>query len=65
MNKYKLKCFSCGQLFPSKEDVYRVNGYPYCGECIAGYYDDYYHEEDPRSDQEKIDEANIARYGEY
>lgn len=67
--KYKLHCFNCGFQFSDKRYVQRYEGKPYCGECIANIYqnqaaDDYY-EEDPRSEQEIIDEANIAKYGEY
>ena len=61
--KYKLKCFSCGDQFNNKTEVYRnYDKTPICGECLAN--DSYPYEEDPRSDQERIDEANIARYGE-
>lgn len=60
--EYKLKCFGCGEQFFNKEDVYRKEGRPYCGECMAGF--EPYYDEDPRSEQEIIDEANIARYGE-
>ena len=66
--KYRLKCFGCGFQFLDKRHVERHEGKPYCGECISNIYmnqaaDDHYRE-DTRSDQEKIDEANIARYGE-
>ena len=66
--KYKLKCFGCGYQFKNKKEVERYEKKPYCNECIANIYmnqaaNDYY-EEDPRSEQEIIDEANIARYGE-
>ena len=60
--KYKLKCFGCGEPFYDKREVYRKDGYPYCCECMSGF--EGYYEEDPRSEQEIIDEANIARYGE-
>ena len=65
--KYKLKCFGCGHQFYNKKEVERYEGKPYCGECMFNIYSslaerDY--PEDTRSDQEKIDEANIARYGE-
>jgi len=68
MKKYKLKCFGCGNQFFNKKEVERYEGKPYCGECISNIYqnlaaDDYY-VEDKRSDQDKINEANIARYGE-
>ena len=67
--KYKLKCFGCGNQFYNKKEVERYEGKPYCGECITNIYmnlaaADYY-EEDPRSEQEIIDQANIAKYGEY
>ena len=76
--KYKLHCFRCGGLIYSKEDVCRVNGYPYCGECEGNYYQDIealereewemkkWHDEHPGVDYEQyqIDQANIARYGE-
>lgn len=66
--KYKLKCFDCGYQFYNKKEVERYEGKPYCGECIANIYmnlaaEDYYRE-DPRSEQEIIDQANIAKYGE-
>ena len=66
--KYRLKCFDCGSQFYNKKQVERYEGKPYCGECIANIYQnqaaDDYHREDTRSDQEKIDESNYARYGE-
>ena len=60
--KYNLKCFSCGDPFPSKEFVIRIDGIPLCGQCVP---DDIYWDYEEESDQDQIDRANIARYGEY
>ncbi len=77
--KYKLKCFNCGSKFNSKEDVHRMDGYPFCGECEGTWYENqaahevYEYEmmewrrEHPGVDYEQwqIDQANIRKYGEY
>lgn len=60
--KYGLKCFNCGEQFFNKEEVIRVNGIPLCGQCIP---DDRYWDYQEPSDQDQIDRAHIARYGEY
>lgn len=76
--KYGLHCFECGWLFPSKVDVKRINGLPYCDVCQGEYLQneamlevyDYemkkWQTEHPNQDfdQWQIDQANIARYGE-
>ena len=79
MKRYKLHCFNCGELFPNKEDVKRVNGLPYCFECHGEYlcnqnemeiydYDmKRWMANHPGEDydQWQIDQANIRKYGEY
>ena len=70
--KYGLHCFRCGQLIYSKEDVFRIDGKPYCGECAADFYSEdanRYHEEQfykqfP-TDQDYIDHKHRQKYGEY
>ena len=76
--KYGLHCFNCGSLFYNKEDVCRVKGLPYCGECEGNYYQDIaerdiyeyeekkWIEENPGVDREQyeIDQTNIHKYGE-
>ena len=65
---YNLKCFGCNFKFSNKKQVERYEGKPYCRGCISHIYislaERDYFEEDTRSDQERIDEANIARFGE-
>jgi len=77
--KYKLHCFGCGNLFYNKEEVYRRDGMPYCEECYTYFLIDQeemeryewemkkWHDDHPGVDYEQyqIDQANIARYGEY
>jgi len=77
--KYKLHCFGCGLLFKNKEEVRRKWGDPYCEVCyteiLIGIAEsdayDYEMREWQRKhpgvdyEQYQIDQANIARYGEY
>ena len=73
-----MHCFRCGYNFRNKGEVKRVNGLPYCDECEGIYYqnqaameyEDYemmkWTENHPNEDydQWRIDQANIAKYGE-
>lgn len=44
--KYKLRCFTRGCKFKSKEDVFRdINGYPICKDCLHECLDEYWDEE--------------------
>lgn len=79
MKKYGLHCFGCGELFYNKNEVSRINGYPYCMGCAGEYYSNYAEHEayeyemmewrrsHPGQDYEQyqIDQANIRKYGEY
>jgi len=63
--RYKLKCFGCGNLFYSKEDVIRIGDdkKPYCGECVAGFSPPW--EEDNYNEEEHRRDVYIRKYGEY
>jgi len=69
--KYGLHCFSCGNLLYSKEEVYRRDGKPYCGECLFNssnsdrdrYEEEQFYKQFP-TDQDYIDYKNIQKYGE-
>ncbi len=65
--KYKLRCFSCGNLFKSKRDVFRANGLPYCSDCMAdqGSYDPNDYCPNEIDDERMRDEAYMRMYGEY
>lgn len=73
--KYKLHCFGCGARFYNKGEVYRIDGKPYCGECMANdtaseyerFQEEEWYRNNPGKDMEEemIKQANIARYGEY
>lgn len=79
VKKYGLRCFGCGDLFRSKEDVHRCDGYPYCEECAgeilsnqasAEYFqfqEDEWHRNNPGVDweEEQLKQYYINRYGEY
>jgi hypothetical protein len=67
VKKYKLKCFVCKEVFPSKTDVFRNKGYPYCESCYVDLdapYDDGSWIPNAKDDQDMIDECNLFRYGE-
>ena len=59
--EYGLHCFNCGELFYDKTEVFRIEGKPYCGECMSGFD---YPIDDDYDEEEMIDRANIAKYGE-
>lgn len=58
---YNLHCFGCGERFYSKEEVFRSEGKPYCGECMSGFE---YHCEGDYDEEADIDKAYIRKYGE-
>ena len=33
--KYVLRCFWCGNIFNSRDEVIRMNGMPVCAECLS------------------------------
>ena len=64
--KYKLHCFGCGYQFFNKKEVERLDGKPYCGECMADLnFEDIARYLPEPGEQDQIDKANIAKYGEY
>lgn len=62
MKKYNLHCFGCGDRFPSKDYVHRIDGKPYCEECYAESlanqaqceYERYYEEKEAKKYQEAM-----------